>query len=293
MRTHGLLSLLIVIPPLAPAALAGCDHDPSSGGDTKPAQTTTPTSPTATATATASSDGAAPAPPTRTDTFTTPQGELDITPIHHATFLMQVGGKNVYFDPVLAGASFDALPPADLVFVTDIHTDHMDVPGLSRVHKDGTVVVGPQAVADKVHVDLVMKNGDSHDFGAFTVDAIPMYNMVRGPSPGTFYHDKGRGDGFVFTFKGDAGAGGPGTGGKVTRLYVSGDTECIPEMKALTNIDVAFECMNLPYTMPPSEAAACANAFKPKVVFPYHYRGSNLDEFTPQAGIEVRKRAWY
>jgi L-ascorbate metabolism protein UlaG (beta-lactamase superfamily) len=111
-----------------------------------------------------------------------------------------------------------------------------------------------------------------------------MYNLQRGPSPGKFFHDKGRGDGFVFTF-GDK------------RVYVSGDTECIPEMKALKKIDVAFVCMNLPYTMPPSEAAECVKAFAPKVVFPYHHRGSNLDEFTKPLSstpaIDVRVRDWY
>ena len=111
-----------------------------------------------------------------------------------------------------------------------------------------------------------------------------MYNLTRGPGAGKLFHDKGRGDGYVLTFADK-------------RVYLSGDTECTDEMRALKNIDVAFVCMNLPYTMPPTEAAACVKAFRPKVVYPYHYRDSNLDEFAgPLAAdhdIEVRERSWY
>jgi len=111
-----------------------------------------------------------------------------------------------------------------------------------------------------------------------------MYNLQRGPSAGKLYHDKGRGNGYVLTF-GDK------------RWYVSGDTECTAEMRALKNIDVAFVCMNLPYTMPPSEAAQCVRAFHPKVVFPYHFRNSDPKEFqsllADEKGIDVRVRPWY
>lgn len=111
-----------------------------------------------------------------------------------------------------------------------------------------------------------------------------MYNLSRGPTPGKLFHDKGRGNGYVFTF------------GK-TRVYVSGDTECTPEMRALKNIDVAFVCMNLPYTMPPAEAATCVNTFKPKVLFPFHHKGSNLDDLAaavkPENNVEIRRRDWY
>jgi L-ascorbate metabolism protein UlaG (beta-lactamase superfamily) len=111
-----------------------------------------------------------------------------------------------------------------------------------------------------------------------------MYNKKRGPGGGKMFHDKGRGNGYVVTF-GDK------------KVYLSGDTECIDEMKSLRDIDVAFVCMNLPYTMPPAEAAECIKAFKPRVVFPYHFRGSNLDELrsalADEKGIEVRVRSWY
>jgi L-ascorbate metabolism protein UlaG (beta-lactamase superfamily) len=274
MKTRAALGLLI---------LAACNNSTPSG-ETKPA--TTPTAATAaTAASVAASDAAPPkAAPKVTDTFKTSAGDLTVTPIHHATMLLQVGGKAIYLDPVSADASYEGLPKADFVFVTDIHPDHMDPAGLAKVKKDGTVVVAPPAVNEKMPAQVVMKNGDTHDFTSFKAEAVPMYNLTRGPSAGQLFHDKGRGNGYVLTFG-------------ATRVYVSGDTECTPEMKALKNIEVAFVCMNLPYTMPPAEAAACVNAFKPKVVFPFHYKGSNLDEFSaavkPESGIEVRKREWY
>jgi L-ascorbate metabolism protein UlaG (beta-lactamase superfamily) len=266
-----------------------------------PAPSVTPPASDAAATPSASAvvaDAAPPkAPPTVTDTFTTPAGELTVTPIHHATMLLRLGDKAIYIDPAAADASYEGLPKADFVFVTDIHPDHMDPAGLAKVQKADTVLVGPPAVNEKMPMKIVMKNGDTHDFGAFKVEAVPMYNLTRGPEAGKLFHDKGRGDGFVFTFVGKAGAKAADGGTMASRLYVSGDTECTPEMKALKNIDVAFVCMNLPYTMPPAEAATCINAFKPKVVFPFHYKGSNLDELSaaikPGSGIDVRKREWY
>src|SRR5205823_4384408 len=105
----------------------------------------------------------------------------------------------------------------------------------------------------------VISNGQTKKWDKWTIEAVPMYNMVRGPEAGKFFHDKGRGNGYVLSY-----------GGK--RFYISGDTENIPEMRALKNIDVAFVCMNLPYTMTPEEAAEAVKSFKPKVVIPYHYR---------------------
>jgi L-ascorbate metabolism protein UlaG (beta-lactamase superfamily) len=110
-----------------------------------------------------------------------------------------------------------------------------------------------------------------------------MYNLKRGPAPGQLYHTQGRGNGYVITY-----------GAK--RFYFSGDTEAIPEMRALKNIDVAFVCMNLPYTMPPEEAAEAVKAFHPKIAYPYHYMGSDLKVFEDAlkgTGIDVRIRDWY
>jgi L-ascorbate metabolism protein UlaG (beta-lactamase superfamily) len=129
----------------------------------------------------------------------------------------------------------------------------------------------------------VIANGETKTINGVSIEAVPMYNLQRGPSAGQLFHTKGRGNGYVVT-----------VGGK--RLYFAGDTECVPEMKALKNIDVAFIPMNLPYTMPPSEAAECVKAFKPKIAYPYHYMGSDLKQFEDAlkgSGVEVRVRDWY
>ena len=292
--------------------------------DTKPAPDTTPAppAPSVTTSATAVPGSTTPDPMARaitdggnearaaatrpSDSYPTRDGALVVTPIHHATLLLQHAGKNIYLDPVAADASYAGLPKADYVFITDIHPDHMDPAGLAKVRQDSTIVVAPSAVNAKMPANVVLDNGASHDFGTFKVETVPMYNLKRGPDAGKLYHDKGRGDGYVFTF-GVSADGGSGAarrpaasgdaGALVSRVYVSGDTECTPEMKALKNIDVAFVCMNLPYTMPPDEAAACVNTFKPRIVYPFHYKGSDLKTFTddvkPGNGVEVKLRDWY
>jgi L-ascorbate metabolism protein UlaG (beta-lactamase superfamily) len=218
------------------------------------------------------------------DTITTSAGPLEVTPIRHGTVMLAFGGKRFVVDPSGEAAIAKVQKPVDVIFVTDIHGDHLDPETLEKLKGPKTEIVAPPSVADKWKgVTVVLKNGEKKDVAGVKVEAVPMYNLVRGPDGGLF-HDKGRGDGFVIGF-GDK------------RVYLSGDTECTPEMKALEKIDVAFVCMNVPYTMPPSEAAACVNAFKPKIVYPYHFRGSNLDEFTGAiakgSGIEVRVRRWY
>ena len=217
------------------------------------------------------------------ETVPTSSGDIRITPVTHGSLMLEFGGKVIHVDPWGRG-DYSGLPKADLILITDIHGDHMDPKMVKELSKESTVVVAPAAVAKTVTQAQVVANGESRSVEGIQLDAVPMYNLVRGPSPGTLYHDKGRGNGYVLTL-----------GGK--RLYLSGDTECTPEMKALKNIDVAFLCMNLPYTMTPEEAAGCVAAFRPKVVYPYHYRGSDLGKFSAalkeEKGIEVRLREWY
>lgn len=220
-------------------------------------------------------------------TFDTSAGQVKITPIYHATLLIQAGGKNIYVDPAKP-ASFAGLPPADLILVTDVHGDHvdMDQTSIKAISKPGTEIWAPSAVQKFVTTATVISNGDTKKWDKWSIEAIPMYNMTRGPKPGAYFHDKGRGNGYVLAY-----------GGK--RFYISGDTEAIPEMKALKNIDVAFVCINLPYTMPADEAADAVKAFHPKVVIPYHYRGdppTDLNAFKQKlegSGIEVRLLEWY
>jgi L-ascorbate metabolism protein UlaG (beta-lactamase superfamily) len=215
-------------------------------------------------------------------TFRTSKGPVGITPIYHASLVIEAGGKVIYIDPAKP-ANFDGMPAPDLILITDIHGDHMDPALIAKVSKPGTEIWAPAAVAKTVTTASVISNGETKTWGEWTIEAIPMYNLKRGPSPGALYHPKGRGNGYVLTY-----------GGK--RFYFSGDTESIPEMRALKNIDVAFVCMNLPFTMPPDEAAAAVKAFHPKIVIPYHYRGSDLNEFKKDlegTGIEVRILDWY
>ena len=213
--------------------------------------------------------------------FSTSAGTLKITPIQHASLMIQAGGKVLYIDP--AQGSFDGLPQADYILITDIHGDHMAPQIVDKLKRTGTEIVAPQAVSEKVFGSNVIAYGQTKKLGPFTVEAVPAYNLTRGPSAGKLFHDKGRGCGYVV-----------GYGGK--RFYFSGDTEAIAEMKALQNIDVAFICMNLPYTMTPEEAADAVRAFHPKVVYPYHYKGSDTMAFKKAldgTGIDVRLIDWY
>jgi L-ascorbate metabolism protein UlaG (beta-lactamase superfamily) len=215
-------------------------------------------------------------------TFSTSAGEVKITPLVHASTLIEAGGKTIYLDPAKP-AKLSALPKADLILITDIHPDHMDPASIAEISKSGTEILAPPAVVKTVTTAKPIANGETKTWGEWSIEAIPAYNLQRGPAPGKLFHDKGRGNGYVLTF-----------GGK--RFYFSGDSEGVPEMRALKNIDVAFVCMNLPYTMPPAEAAEAVKAFHPKVVIPYHYRGSDLTIFQKAlegTGIEVKLLDWY
>ena len=218
-----------------------------------------------------------------TDRFPTAMGDLVVSPLEHASILFGWNGKAIYVDPTLTAIGDERLPKADVVFVTDVHFDHLDPRALVYLARAGTIVVGPRAVAEKVHVDELMDNGDARVVLGIRATAVPMYNIARGPAPGLLYHERGRGNGYVLDFAG-------------TRVYLSGDTECTPEMRALQRIDVAFVCMSLPTTMTPVEAADCVSAFRPKVLFPYHDRGSDLSPLERSLngrGIDVRERPMY
>src|SRR5881394_170775 len=197
--------------------------------------------------------------------FLTSAGPVKITPLNHASTLLEAGGKVIYLDPAKP-VNFSGLSKADLILITDIHGDHMDPDAIKAISKTGTEIISSPAVAQTVTTAKPISNGETKTWQAWTIEAIPAYNVKRGPAPGKLFHDKGRGNGYVLTY-----------GGK--RFYFSGDTEGVPEMRALKNIDVAFVCMNLHYTMPPEEAADAVKAFHPKIVIPYHYRGSDLSVF--------------
>lgn len=220
-----------------------------------------------------------------TDRFDTGKGQLVVTPLEHATVLFGWDGRAIYVDPTVRAIDGADLPKADVIFITDFHSDHLDAEAVLLLRRAGTVVVAPPAVAARVPVDVLMRNGDTTAVFGIGATAIPMYNVSRGPAPGLLYHDRGRGNGYVLDFAG-------------TRVYVSGDGECTAEMKALERdqLDIAFLAMNLPTTMSPEEAAACAAIFRPKVLFPYHSWGSDLsklDVALGARGVEVRLRDFY
>ena len=222
-----------------------------------------------------------------TQVFQTSAGEVKITPVYHATVMLEGGGKVIYLDPAKP-ANVTGLPKADLVLITHEHGDHVDQDQttIKGVSKEGTQVWTPAAVAKIVTTATVISNGQTKKLGDWTIEAVPAYNTKRGPSAGQVFHAKGNGNGYVLSY-----------GGK--RFYFSGDTEGVPEVQALKNIDVAFVCMNLPYTMTADEAADAVKAFHPKVVIPYHYRSTpptDLNAFKDKlqgTGIEVRVLNWY
>ena len=226
---------------------------------------------------------AAAAPNRQTDMIETSQGALRITPLFHGSVMLEFGGKIIHIDP-WSQADYTGIPQADLILITHTHADHMDPAIIKMLKKESTVIVAPPAVADTLNgaagVIETISNGEKQTYLGIEVEAVPMYNLKLGPAPGKPFHHKGIGNGYVLRFG-------------ETRVYFSGDTECVPEMNALRNISVAFLAMNPPRTMPPVEAAACAQEFHPKIVYPYHYRGQNTQEFADalkNTGIEVRLR---
>lgn len=216
------------------------------------------------------------------DTIQTSKGLVRVTPIMHASLMLEFGGKVIHVDPWSQG-NFEGLPKADVILITDVHPDHLDRAQIDKLRKPTTVIIAPKAVATDLTEAQVISNGEKKTIAGLDLEGVPMYNLKRGPAPGQLFHDKGRGNGYILTL-----------GGK--RIYLAGDTECTTEMKALKNIDVAFIPMNLPYTMTPAEAADCAKAFAPKVAYPYHYRDSDPQEFANAlkgTKTEVRLRKWY
>jgi L-ascorbate metabolism protein UlaG (beta-lactamase superfamily) len=220
------------------------------------------------------------------DRITTKDGDLVIHPINHATLALGWKNLTIYVDPVGGGPRFAGLPKPDLILLTDIHGDHLNADTLKAIATEKTQLVAPAAVVEQLPAELrpratVVANGETKSLLGLTIEAVPAYNTT--PDRAKF-HAKGRGNGYVVTFADK-------------RVYLSGDTEDIPEMRALKNIDVAFLCMNLPFTMTPEQAASAVREFRPTIVYPYHCRGSDLEKFKKlvgeDAGVEVRLRDWY
>jgi L-ascorbate metabolism protein UlaG (beta-lactamase superfamily) len=220
--------------------------------------------------------------PVPVQTFKTEAGVVEITPIFHASVMIQAGGDTIYVDPA-PPANISGLKPGGLILITDIHGDHMNVADITALSNANTETIAPAAVQATVKTAKTLANGESTEWHKWKITAVPMYNIRNNMPNGTPYHPKGRGNGYVLSY-----------GGK--NFYFAGDTEGTPEMRALKDIDVAFIPMNLPYTMTPEDAADAVKAFRPKVAIPYHYRGQDVQKFAKAlegTGIEVRILDWY
>jgi L-ascorbate metabolism protein UlaG (beta-lactamase superfamily) len=225
------------------------------------------------------------------DIIKTKTGDITIQPITHGTLVLTYNNKTIYIDPYGGSDGFKNIKNPDFILITDIHGDHLNVNTLDGLDTIGTQFIVPQAVADQLPEKYkdkltILENGQSIHRMEFYITAVPMYNL---PEALDAKHTKGRGNGYIINM-----------GGK--NIYISGDTEDIVEMRNLSNIDVAFVCMNLPYTMDVNQAASAVLEFKPKIVYPYHYRGkpdfSDTKKFKDLVNkgnlkIDVRLRDWY
>lgn len=217
--------------------------------------------------------------------------KVKVTPISHATAVISFNDKIIYLDPTGGKVAFKGFSKPNYVLITDIHGDHMNISTLHQLDLVDATIIAPQAVAKEIIAVnakeiITINNGEEKSFDGFNVEAIPMYNLRE---EALKFHQKGRGNGYVLTIEGE-------------RVYFSGDTEDIPEMRNLENIDKAYVCMNLPYTMTVNSAADAVLAFKPKKVYPYHYRGtggfSDVNKFKKivnegDKNIEVVQLNWY
>ena len=222
---------------------------------------------------------AAEGPPT--DRIATSAGPLDLTFLGHGTLMLTFKDTVLHVDPYGKVADYAALPRADLVLLTHDHADHLDQAALALVRTPVTDIVLPPVCADRVQGGLILKNGETRTVRGITVTAVPAYNLVHHRDNGEPFHPRGVGNGYLLDF-GD------------TRLYVAGDTENIPEMAALKDVDIAFLPMNLPYTMTPEMVADAARSLRPRLLYPYHYGDTDpqrlVELLRDQKDIEVRIR---
>jgi L-ascorbate metabolism protein UlaG (beta-lactamase superfamily) len=219
----------------------------------------------------------------RSDVIETSAGDLEMFFIGHGTLMFKFNGLVIHIDPVMQEADYKKQPDADLILVTHQHSDHLDLTAIKHIMKEGTRVVMTQACVDQLKgfKATVMKNGQQEYILGIAITALPAYNIKHMRPGGQPYHPKGEGNGYLLTFGS-------------TRVLIGGDTENVPELKALKNIDIAFLPMNLPYTMTPEMVADLALAIRPKILYPYHYGDTDPEKLVEllkdEEGIEVRIR---
>lgn len=215
------------------------------------------------------------------DTIKTAGTDLEITFIGHGTLMFQFDGKVIHIDPVGRYADYAKLPKADLILITHEHGDHLDQEVIDILKKEGTEIILTEICHEKTGHGTVMGNNEVQTVKGFRIEAVPAYNIVHKRSSGQPFHPKGNGNGYIITFANK-------------RVYVAGDTENTPEMKKLKNIDIAFLPMNLPYTMTPEMVADAAKAFRPAILYPYHFGSTDTNQLVnllkEEKDIEVRIR---
>jgi L-ascorbate metabolism protein UlaG (beta-lactamase superfamily) len=215
------------------------------------------------------------------DAVKTSAGELKITFVGHATLMFAFGETIIHVDPVSSEADYAAMPKGDIILVTHEHRDHQDPAAIATVRKEKATVLLTEKCAPSVPGAIVMKNGDVRTVGGLRIEAVAAYNIAHKRPSGDPFHPRGEGNGYVLSF-GD------------TRVYVAGDTENVPEMKQLKDIAVVFLPMNLPYTMTPEMVADAAKAFRPKILYPYHFGKTDTSQLVKlleaEKSIEVRIR---
>ncbi len=215
------------------------------------------------------------------DTVKTEGADLTITFVGHGTLMFEFDGKVIHVDPVSREADYSAMPKADLILITHEHRDHLDPEAVKAIRTDETEIVLTELAAAEIDGGIVMKNGDLRSVKGLEIKAVPACNLVHMRPSGQPFHPKGHGNGYIVTFADK-------------RVYIAGDTENTPEMKALEDIDIAFLPMNLPYTMTPEMVADAAVAFRPGILYPYHYGDTDTSELVAlladEEDIEVRIR---
>lgn len=196
----------------------------------------------------------------QTDFYDTGKGKLVITFVGHGTLMFQYNGMTVQVDPWTKLADYTVLPKADIILITHAHADHLDTAAIRQTSQKNTLLVCTAETASKIGQGFVMRNGDTHTFLGLDILAVPAYNTTPGKER---FHPKGRDNGYVIRF-----------GNK--KVYVAGDTEDIPEMAQLKDIDIAFLPVNQPYTMLPEQLVKAAALFHPTVLYPYHYGETDM-----------------
>lgn len=199
------------------------------------------------------------------DIIPTSKNDLKMTFIAHGTLMFEWDGKVIHIDPVSRYADYDQMPDADLILITHHHGDHLDAECIEKLTKDNTQIILTQLCQNKLGKGTVLSNGDNIKILGIYISAVPAYNLISKRPNGEFWHPKGDGNGYVLSIADK-------------KIYVAGDTEVIPEMKALKHIDVAFLPMNLPYTMSPEMVAEAVNMFHPDILYPYHYGKTDTNE---------------